>query len=85
MLDTLAKPTTAVIPFRTAAAAFTTNSRRDASALQTQSATGVGKVRREVPLPSEIPPKGALQYALYVHTSQNLGAARQKPPSGTGP
>ncbi|CAG1968799.1 unnamed protein product [Fusarium graminearum] len=59
-----AKPTTTVIPFRTAAAAFTTNSRRDARALQTQSATGVGNVRREVPLPSEIPPKGALQYAL---------------------
>ncbi|KAF5658809.1 nadh-ubiquinone oxidoreductase kda mitochondrial [Fusarium heterosporum] len=61
-----AKPTTAIVPFRTAAAAtFTTNSRRDASAVQTHSATtGVGKVRREVPLPSEAPGKGALQYAL---------------------
>ncbi|KAL4725500.1 hypothetical protein ACLX1H_007649 [Fusarium chlamydosporum] len=59
-----AKPTTTLIPFRTAAAAFTTNSRRDASAVQTQSATGVGNVRREVPLPSEVAPKGALQYAL---------------------
>ncbi|KAF5711296.1 NADH-ubiquinone oxidoreductase kDa subunit mitochondrial [Fusarium mundagurra] len=59
-----AKPTTAIVPFRTTAAAFTTNSRRDASALQTHSATGVGKVRREVPLPSEVAPKGALQYAL---------------------
>ncbi|KAG9503008.1 hypothetical protein J7337_005845 [Fusarium musae] len=58
------KPTTAIVPFRTTAAAFTTNSRRDASALQTHSATGVGKVRREVPLPSEVAPKGALQYAL---------------------
>ncbi|KAM0212800.1 hypothetical protein ACHAQD_009662 [Fusarium lateritium] len=61
-----AKPTTALVPFRTAsAAAFTTNSRRDASAVQTHSATtGLGKVRREVPLPSEAPGKGALQYAL---------------------
>ncbi|RBA21558.1 NADH-ubiquinone oxidoreductase 19.3 kDa subunit, mitochondrial [Fusarium proliferatum] len=58
------KPKTAIVPFRTTAAAFTTNSRRDASALQTHSATGVGKVRREVPLPSEVAPKGALQYAL---------------------
>jgi NADH dehydrogenase (ubiquinone) Fe-S protein 7 len=66
LLVTIVKPTTAIVPFRTTAAAFTTNSRRDASALQTHSATGVGKVRREVPLPSEIAPKGALQYALYV-------------------
>jgi hypothetical protein len=66
LLVAIAKPTTAIVPFRTTAAAFTTNSRRDASALQTHSATGLGKVRREVPLPSEVAPKGALQYALYV-------------------
>ncbi|KAF4449274.1 NADH-ubiquinone oxidoreductase 19.3 kDa subunit, mitochondrial [Fusarium austroafricanum] len=60
----LLKPTITIVPFRTTTAAFTTNSRRDASALQTHSTTGVGKVRREVPLPSEVAPKGALQYAL---------------------
>ncbi|KAF4971433.1 hypothetical protein FSARC_1742 [Fusarium sarcochroum] len=59
------KPTTSIVPIRTAAAAFTTNSRRDASALQTHSATsGVATPRREVPLPSEVPNKGAMQYAL---------------------
>ncbi|KAF5022139.1 hypothetical protein F66182_5823, partial [Fusarium sp. NRRL 66182] len=59
------KPTTSVIPFRTAAAAFTTKSRRDASAVQTHSATsGLAKARREVPLPSEGGQKNAVQYAL---------------------
>lgn len=71
-LVTIVKPKTAIVPFRTTAAAFTTNSRRDASALQTHSATGVGKVRREVPLPSEVAPKGALQYALYVNPATLL-------------
>ncbi|KAF4437479.1 NADH-ubiquinone oxidoreductase subunit mitochondrial precursor, partial [Fusarium albosuccineum] len=59
------KPSTTIIPFRTAAAAFSTNSRRDASALQTHSATsGLAKPRKEVPLPSEEGTKSVIQYAL---------------------
>jgi NADH dehydrogenase (ubiquinone) Fe-S protein 7 len=61
------KPAMAIAPFRTTAAAFSTNSRRDASALQTHSASsGLAKVRKEVPLPSEEGTKSVIQYALYV-------------------
>lgn len=61
------KPSMAIAPFRTTAAAFSTNSRRDASALQTHSvSSGLAKVRKEVPLPSEEGTKSVIQYALYV-------------------
>lgn len=60
----------AIAPFRTTAAAFSTNSRRDASALQTHPASsGLAKVRKEVPLPSEEGTKSVIQYALYVAPS----------------
>ncbi|KAH7011918.1 hypothetical protein EDB80DRAFT_713200 [Ilyonectria destructans] len=58
------RPSTAILPFRTAAA-FSTGSRRDASALTAHSgAAGLAKARKEVPLASEEGNKGVIQYAL---------------------
>lgn len=62
----LVKPASALIPFRASAAAFTTTSRQDATSLTPHSAS-FGKVRKEVPLPSEEGTKGVMQYALYVY------------------
>lgn len=65
-----AKPTTAVLPFRAAAAFNASTQRRDASSLTPHAApAGVAKPRKEVPLASEEGNKGVLQYALYVHSS----------------
>lgn len=52
------------MPFR-AAAAFTTTSQKDATSL-TPHSPSFGKIRKEVPLPSEEGTKGVIQYALYV-------------------
>ncbi|KAG5963885.1 hypothetical protein E4U58_003334 [Claviceps cyperi] len=57
------KPTTALIPFRVAAA-LPINSRRDASSLAPYGSGSTVAPRKEVPLPSEQRPKNALQYAL---------------------
>ncbi|KAF7537443.1 hypothetical protein G7Z17_g12857 [Cylindrodendrum hubeiense] len=58
------RPSTSIIPFRSVAA-FSTGSRRDASALTAHSgAVGLAKARKEVPLASEEPTKGVIQYAL---------------------
>ncbi|KAG6216623.1 hypothetical protein E4U50_005422 [Claviceps purpurea] len=57
------KPTTALIPFR-AAAALPITSRRDASSLASYGSGSTVAPRKEVPLPSEQRPKNALQYAL---------------------
>ncbi|KAI9900198.1 hypothetical protein N3K66_004460 [Trichothecium roseum] len=60
-----AKPTTAVLPFRAAAAFNASTQRRDASSLTPHAApAGVAKPRKEVPLASEEGNKGVLQYAL---------------------
>ncbi|KOS20354.1 NADH-ubiquinone oxidoreductase 19.3 kDa subunit [Escovopsis weberi] len=66
-----AKPATALLPLRAGAgAAFSTSPARDAaspsssSSLTPHGGFGVSKPRREVPLPSEEPTKGVLQYAL---------------------
>lgn len=58
------KPASALMPFR-AAAAFTTTSQKDATSL-TPHSPSFGKIRKEVPLPSEEGTKGVIQYALYV-------------------
>ncbi|TQW00304.1 hypothetical protein V2A60_001402 [Cordyceps javanica] len=60
-----AKPTTtAMIPFR-AAAALSTSSKRDATSLTSHSgAGGLAKVRKEVPIGSDEGTKGVIQYAL---------------------
>jgi hypothetical protein len=68
----LVKPATAILPFR-AAATFSTGSRRDASAVTAHSgASGLAKVRKEVPLGSEEGTKGVIQYALYVPHQRSL-------------
>ncbi|KAF1988112.1 NADH-quinone oxidoreductase [Aulographum hederae CBS 113979] len=71
-----AKPATALLPFRAGSTAFisSTASKPAEPAIQpvgvAPSSGGplprsiTGKVRREVPLPSQIPKKGAMQYAL---------------------
>lgn len=60
----IVKPTSALMPFR-AAAAFTTTSQKDATSL-TPHSPSFGKARKEVLLPSEEGTKGVIQYALYV-------------------
>ncbi|PTB46399.1 hypothetical protein M441DRAFT_75246 [Trichoderma asperellum CBS 433.97] len=55
-------PASALMPFR-AAAAFTTTSQKDATSL-TPHSPSFGKIRKEVPLPSEEGTKGVIQYAL---------------------
>ncbi|VUC36921.1 unnamed protein product [Clonostachys rosea] len=57
------KPTTAMVPFR-AAAAINASSRRHASSVTPHTGTSFAKVRREVPLPSEDKAKSVIQYAL---------------------
>lgn len=65
-MSDIVKPASALVPFR-AAAAFTTASRKDASAVPAHSsASGLAKARREIPLASEEGNKSVLQYALYV-------------------
>ncbi|KXX81993.1 NADH dehydrogenase [ubiquinone] iron-sulfur protein 7, mitochondrial [Madurella mycetomatis] len=61
-----ARPTTQLAPFR-AAAAISSSSRKDASGAAVQPHGGyglVGRERKEVPLPSQEPTKGLVQYAL---------------------
>jgi hypothetical protein len=63
-----ARPTTTqLIPFR-AAAAISSSSRKDAAtAVQPHGGYGIAKrERKEVPLASQEPTKGLVQYALYV-------------------
>jgi hypothetical protein len=61
-----ARPTTSLAPFR-AAAALSSSARNDAaSAVQPHAGYGLAKPRKEVPLPSQEPTKGLVQYALYV-------------------
>ncbi|KAK4133825.1 NADH-quinone oxidoreductase [Trichocladium antarcticum] len=61
-----ARPTAQLAPFRTAAAAFSSSSHNDAaSAVQPHGGHGLAKrERKEVPLPSQEPTKGLVQYAL---------------------
>ncbi|KYK56910.1 mitochondrial NADH-ubiquinone oxidoreductase 20 kD subunit [Drechmeria coniospora] len=59
------KPTTALAPFRAAAAFDASSSRRHASSLTPHSgASALAKARKEVPLASQEPTKGPLEYAL---------------------
>ncbi|EQB57044.1 hypothetical protein CGLO_02884 [Colletotrichum gloeosporioides Cg-14] len=53
------------MPIRVAAASISSSSRKDASSVTPHSASGlIKKERKEVPLPSQEPTKGVLQYAL---------------------
>ncbi|KFZ08022.1 hypothetical protein V502_09609 [Pseudogymnoascus sp. VKM F-4520 (FW-2644)] len=63
-----AKPTSAIVPYRSIAA-ISSSASKTASALTSQNASGfplgvTGKPKREVLLPSQEPKKGAMQYAL---------------------
>ena len=65
-----AKPTSQIIPIRSVAA-ISSSSRKDASSLQPHSAAGPQSVAKtlpkNVPLASQEPTKGVVQYALYVY------------------
>jgi hypothetical protein len=78
--DLTAKPSTAILPLRSIqAASISTTSAKDAAAesghVQVSGAPAglpmsvTGKVKREVPLPSQQEKKGGMQYALYVRSS----------------
>ena len=62
-----ARPTTQLVPFR-AAAAIHSSSRKDAAgAVQPHAGYGLARrERKEVPLASQEPTKGLVQYALFV-------------------
>jgi NADH dehydrogenase (ubiquinone) Fe-S protein 7 len=77
--STTAKPTTALIPLRAAQSAFiSTSSTRNAepvhhssSVVQSQGVPPPSrKIKGEVPLASQEPTKGAIQYALYAFFEQ---------------
>lgn len=89
------KPTTALIPFR-AAAALPITHRRDASSLTPHGAgSSLAKPRKEVLLPSEEGTKGVVQYALYAlpspptpphlpHLTPSPGPRSMSSPTGRG-
>lgn len=70
----LAKPTSALIPFRAGPSAFISSTSSKAATTQVTPSSNAegpplsvtGKPRREVPLPSQEKKEGAMQYALYV-------------------
>ncbi|KAI9867137.1 MAG: hypothetical protein M1813_009415 [Trichoglossum hirsutum] len=75
LLALRAKPSTALLPYRAVgSSAFLSSSSSNAAAETTLSKPDgpplsvTGKVKREVPLPSQEQKKGAVQYALYVCT-----------------
>jgi hypothetical protein len=71
----IARPATALMPFRAGSVAFLSSSSSDRATTMKTPATIPGNpgtpppmkvARREVPLPSQEGKKGAVQYALYV-------------------
>lgn len=73
---TAARPRLALLPRAQPIAALSTSTVKSATALERQSPTGQsltasGKVRKEVPLPSQEKKEGAMQYVLFV-PSQTL-------------
>lgn len=64
-----AKPSTALLPYRSIAAISSSASKPAAPAVVSRDEglplSVTGKVRREVPLPSQEGKKGVMQYALY--------------------
>lgn len=58
------RPSTAILPFRAAAAHLSTTSKKDASAVTSHHAGGLAKPRKEVPLATQEGTKGVVQYAL---------------------
>jgi hypothetical protein len=78
IVNKIAKPASALVPYRSIAA-ISSSSSKPASAVTPHNVQGnprappplsvTGKVRREVPLPSQEGKKGVMQYALYVYES----------------
>lgn len=71
LIETVARPRLALRPRAQPVAAISTSSVKSATALERQSPTGQsltasGKVRKEVPLPSQEKKEGAMQYVLFV-------------------
>lgn len=64
----LAKPTSALVPYRIAAASISSSSKNSAASAQVQphGAAPPSILPRQVPLPSQEGTKGIVQYALYV-------------------
>ncbi|KAI0868488.1 mitochondrial NADH-ubiquinone oxidoreductase 20 kd subunit [Hypoxylon argillaceum] len=58
-----ANPTSRIVPLQSVATISTT-SKKDATSVAPHAHTGVARQRKEVPLPSETPKKGVMQYAL---------------------
>lgn len=77
----IAKPTTSLVPFRIAAASISSSSKKDASQLQPHGvSTGLNKLPDNVPLASQEPTKGIVQYALYViFLSSSLSVSSRHP------
>ncbi|KAI0601518.1 mitochondrial NADH-ubiquinone oxidoreductase 20 kd subunit [Biscogniauxia sp. FL1348] len=58
------KPATYIVPLQSAASISTT-SKKDATSVASHTSTGLAhRARKEVPLASQVPKKGAMQYAL---------------------
>lgn len=80
-----AKPTSAIVPYRSIAA-ISSSAAKPASALtQRQDALGhplsvTGKPKREVLLPSQEVKKGVMQYALYVANPAVIRAQEELQP-----
>lgn len=69
--ETAARPRLALLPRAQSLAALSTSTVKSATALErqsttSQSLTAAGKVRKEVPLPSQEKKEGAMQYVLSV-------------------
>ncbi|KAI0540513.1 mitochondrial NADH-ubiquinone oxidoreductase 20 kd subunit [Xylaria digitata] len=58
-----ANPTSRIVPLQSIATISTT-SKKDATSVTPHTHTGLARQRKEVPLASEVPKKGAMQYAL---------------------
>jgi NADH dehydrogenase (ubiquinone) Fe-S protein 7 len=82
LLSLTAKPTAALIPYRSIATISSSSSKPASAAVTPHNVPGnpgappsmsvTGKERREVPLPSQEGKKGVMQYALYVPGSLKL-------------
>ncbi|KAI1308613.1 mitochondrial NADH-ubiquinone oxidoreductase 20 kd subunit [Xylaria venustula] len=58
-----ANPTSRIVPLQSVASISTT-SKKDATSVTPHAPTGLARQRKEVPLPSQEPKKGAMQFAL---------------------
>lgn len=74
--DCAAKPSSLIVPYKAVASISSSAPKPAQEVAQRQDVMGrplsvTGKIKREEPLASQIPKKGAMQYALYVFTSRH--------------